>query len=68
MGVRSKEGVRLRSTQWSSMVEPEKIQGQCLLIFFLLVYVAYNCLVDVVDSCFHTTFLSSSDFFLPSSK
>ena len=44
----------------TSTLEPgKKNQGLSLIIFLSLGYIAYNCLVDAVVSCFHI------NFFLP---
>ena len=61
-------GVRLRSTQQTSILEPEKRIKDSVCSFFSQVYIAYNYLVDAVVSCFNTPFLSSGDYLLLSSK
>ena len=63
-----KGGVRLRDLADKHVRTRKKIQGLCLLIFFSLGYVDYNCLVDVVVTCFHTYFLSPGDCLLRSNK
>ena len=57
-GQRSKEDVRLCSTQWTSMLEPEKNSRSVSVHHFLIgmEYFAYNCLFGAIVSCFHTTF------------
>ena len=48
--VRSKGGIRLDTTQQTSILEPLKYQGLCQLSFFLPGFFSYLCLADVVFS------------------